>query len=325
MKHNRKGRRSLKIGFIMDPMDRILLPWDTSISIMLEARKRGHRIFYIEPHDMFYQEKSVYANLREVMVSRKTGFQVLNRRLTDLKTLDIIFNRKEPPFNVSYLYLTHLLEFLEPNVFVINSPRGLRKANEKLYILKFGRWVPSSLVTNNAAQIERFQKRKKFDLILKPLDQKGGAGIKLLPFRLKRASQILKEMTQNGKRWIIAQKFLKQNLTKGDKRILILNGKTIGQFSRIPKRGEFRANLSLGGKHVRASLTVQERSLIQALRPALIRDGLYFVGIDVVDGKLIEINVTSPAGIPEINELEGKRPEAEVLDFLEARALRRLR
>ena len=120
----------------------------------------------------------------------------------------------------------------------------------------------------------------------------------------------------------MAQKFLKQNLTQGDKRILLLNGKVLGQFGRIPKPGEFRANLSLGGKHVRASLTIRERALIDAIRPKLMADGLYFVGLDVIDGWLLEINVTSPAGIPEINELEGTHLETQVVDFLEAKALR---
>ncbi len=320
MKHNHKRRKRLQIGFIMDPMEKILLKWDTSIAIMMEAQNRGHHVFYIEPDNLFLRDNTLYAEVRKVTVSRRKGFQVLNRNVIDLKTLDIIFNRKEPPFDTSYLYLTQLLERLEPEVFVLNAPNGVRKANEKLYILEFPEWIPQTIVSNNPKQLESFQRKLRDSIILKPLDQKGGAGIKLLHYKSKKVSRILNQMTRHGKQWIMAQKFLKRSLTQGDKRILLLNGKVIGQFARIPKRGEFRANLSLGGKHMRTSLNAQERKLVQTLRPKLIRDGLYFVGIDVVAEKLIEVNVTSPAGITEINELEGRHPEVEVLDFLEERS-----
>ncbi len=319
MKHNHKRPKQLQIGFIMDAMEEILLKWDTSIAIMMEAQRRGHKIFYIVSDDLFLENDTVYANVREVIVNRTSGFRILCRQLIDLKTCDVIFNRKEPPFDVSYLYLTQMLELLVPEVFVVNSPEGVRKANEKLYILEFPKWIPPTFVSNNPKRIDSFRRELKSDVILKPLDQKGGTGIKLLPHKSKKASYILNQMTKFGKKWVMAQKFLKRNLTQGDKRILLLNGSAIGQFARIPKQGEFRANLSLGGKHVRTSLTLEEQKMVRALRPKLLRDGLYFVGIDVVDGKLIEVNVTSPAGITEINELEGKRPEARVLDFLETR------
>ena len=310
----------MQVVFIMDVMEKILLDVDTSISIMMEAQKRGHQILYVTPRDLFYRDNTLYANTCKVAVSRASGFRILNQKLIDMETCDVVFNRKEPPFDLSYLYLTQMLERLEPDVFVINSPRGVRKANEKLYILEFPHWVPPTLVSNDPERIKCFQQEKKIDLILKPLDQKGGAGIKLLPWKTKKARQILSQATQNGKKWVMAQKFLRQGLTRGDKRILLLNGDVIGQFGKIPRRGEFRANLSLGGKYVRASLTARERKLVRALRPKLIADGLYFVGVDVIDGWLLEINVTSPAGIPEINELEGTRPEIRVVDFLEAQA-----
>ncbi|MBI4357920.1 MAG: glutathione synthase [Candidatus Omnitrophica bacterium] len=323
MKHNRKQRAHLQIAFIMDPMEKILLKWDTTLAIMIEAQNRGHHILYIEPRDLFARNDGVYAHVREIHASRKTGFRVLNRRTIDLKSCDVIFNRKDPPFDLSYLYLTHLLELLEPEVFVINSAKGLRKANEKLYTLEFPKWIPPTLVSNDPERIQSFRNQLKSDLIVKPLDQKGGAGIKLLLLKSRKANTILHRATRGGAKWIMAQKFLRKNLTSGDKRILILNGKMIGQFGRIPKRGEFRSNLSLGGKYIRVRLSETEKKLVDALRPKLLRDGLYFVGIDVVDGKLIEINVTSPAGITEINELEGTHPEIQVVDFLEHSSLRR--
>lgn len=318
MKHNPKRRKKLNIGFVMDPIQKLFYAEDTSISIMEEAQKRGHHIYYFEPHQLFWRGKNLHAHVRLVNASLSCGVRVFSEKKLDLKKLDVIFNRKDPPFDLSYLYLTQLLELLEPDVFVINAPRGVRKANEKLYILHFAEWIPPTIVAKEPSEIERFQKVNEFDLILKPLDQKGGAGIRLLTQNSKHKTHILSQATRSGTKWIMAQKFLKKNLTDGDKRILLLNGKVIGQFTRIPKRGEFRANLSLGGRKVPATLTPREHALIRSLQPQLVRDGLYFVGLDVIDGYLVEINVTSPAGIPAIIELEGKHPESHVVNFLEA-------
>jgi glutathione synthase len=320
MKHNQNRKRHLKIGFLMDPMEKILLDVDTSISIMMEAQKRGHQIFYMEPDDLVCENGTMFAEVCEVSTSRTSGFRIISQRRLDLKTMDVIFNRKEPPFDISYLYLTQLLELIERDVFIINSPRGLRKANEKLYILEFPKWIPPTFASNEPKEIDTFFKKQKSDVIIKPLDERGGRGIRLIRRGAKNALEILNETTQCGAKWIMAQKFLKAGLTQGDKRILLLNGEVIGQFGKIPKAGEFRANLSLGARYVRTSLTGKERRLIQAIKPQLLKDGLYFVGMDVIDGKLLEINVTSPAGLPEISELEGTRPEVRVVDFLEKQA-----
>lgn len=310
-------RHKLKIGFIMDPMEKLLLKYDTSITIMMEAQNRGHQIYYLEPRELVYEEGSIFANAREVIASNQFGFRVMSQFRLDLKTCDVIFNRKEPPVDISYLYLTHFLELLEPNVFIVNSPAGVRMANEKLYILNFPNWIPDSFVSRSVEEIENFRKHLKADLILKPLDQKGGDGIMLLPNKIKKPREILSRATLCGTKWIIAQRFLKQVLKTGDKRVLLLNGDVLGQYGKIPKTGEFRANLSLGAKFVKTELTAEEQQLVLALKPKLLKDGIYFAGLDIVDGKLIEVNVTSPAGIPEINELEGTRPEARLVDFLE--------
>lgn len=322
MKHKHKARlgQKLKIVFIMDPMDKLLLKYDTSVSIMMEAQNRGHQIYYVEPREIVYQDNSLYAEAREVIASSQFGFRICSHTRLDLNSCDVIVNRKEPPFDAAYLYLTQLLERLDPTVFILNSPAGVRKANEKLYILEFPDWIPNTFVSRNMEEIEAFRKKEKCDLILKPLDQKAGDGIMLLPWSAKKPREILSQMTMCGTKWIMVQQFLKRVLTQGDKRILILNGEIFGQYQKIPKQGEFRANLSLGAKYVKTDITAHEHKLVQTLKPKLLKDGLYFVGIDVVDEKLIEVNVTSPAGIVEINELEGTHPEARVVDFLEDRA-----
>ena len=301
-------------------MEKLLLKYDTSLMIMMEAQNRGHQIYYIEPREITYQNNSLYADAREVIASSQFGFRVVSKESLDLKTCDVVFNRKEPPFDLGYLYLTQLLECLEPKVFVINSPAGVRKANEKLFILKFPEWIPETLVSRNMEEIEAFFKKQKADIILKPLDQKGGEGVMLLPSKTKKPREILSQVTLCGTKWIMAQRFLKRNLTDGDKRILLLNGEILGQYRKIPKKGEFRANLSLGATYVKTDVSAQEGKLVLALQSKLLSDGLYLAGIDVVDEKLIEINVTSPAGIPEINELERIHPEVRVVNFLEKQA-----
>ncbi len=210
MEHNVKGRRSLNIGFVMDPMEKLLYRYDSSIAIMKELQKRGHLIFYLEPKNIFYASRSVYGDVRQVSVGKKNRFEIKARKTIDLKTLDIVFNRKDPPFDISYLYLTQLLALLEPGVFVANSPRGLQKANEKLYILEWAQWIPPTIVTSDPEKIEAFWRSQKTNVILKPLDQKGGKGILLLPKKARRVNQILGRATSGGTRWVMAQKFIKQ-------------------------------------------------------------------------------------------------------------------
>ncbi len=321
MKHKHKAGtgKKLKLAFLMDPMEKLLLEFDTSLIIMMEAQNRGHQIYYIEPREISYENGTLFANAREVIASSQFGFRVISQKPLDLNTCDVVFNRKEPPFDVGYLYLTQLLERLKPSVFVINSPVGVRTANEKLYILEFPDWIPDTFVSKNVDELEAFRKKQKTDLVIKPLDQKGGEGVVLLLRKNKKPREILSQATYCGTKWVMAQTYLKKVIAEGDKRILLLNGEIVGQYKKIPKKGEFRANLSLGAKFLKTSITAQEEKLVRALKPKLIRDGLYFAGIDVVEGKLIEINVTSPAGIPEINALEGTHPEIRVVDFLESR------
>lgn len=324
MKNNPQDKRALQFGFVMDPMED-LVEGDSSSVIMMEAQNRRHQIWYIEPNDLRVRNDSVWAEAKKVFVSEGPKFRILDRKEIDLGSLDLIFNRKDPPFDVSYLHLTQILELLTKRLPVVNHPAGVRKANEKLYILEFPKWIPPTLVTKNPAAVEQFQNEIKDTLILKPLDQKGGTGIRLLPFRSKTKKRTIHLATQSGNKWIMAQKFLKINLESGDKRILFLNGKVIGQYRKIPKSGEFRANIARGGRCVRASLTERERRMARELGPKFVRDGLDFVGIDVVDSFLIEINVTSPAGLTELTELEGQHPEGEVVNFLEARVFGRSR
>ncbi len=322
-KRNRKAD-PLVIGFVMDPMETLDYDYDSSIALMMEAENRGHEVVYIEPKDIYPLGNKVFAEARYVSITdRSKGFRIRTKRTVDLGSLDAIVNRKDPPFDLAYLYLTQILELLEPKVFVMNSPAGLRKANEKLFILNFPDWIPPTLVTNQPDRIQDFQNKIHSNLIIKPLDRKGGSGIKLLSMKNRQNKLQLRQITQNGTQWVMAQKFIESVRAKGDKRILLLNGEVLGCFQRIPKKGEFRANLCLGGDYQISQLTSLEKKLVSVIAPTLIKHGLYFVGIDVIDHFLIEANVTSPAGITVLNELEEKRLEVKVMDFLEKRTLSR--
>ncbi len=320
-KRHMKTKKHLKIGFVMDPMDKIGKD-DTSLSIMLEAQRRGHQIFYLEPENIFTKNAVVRARARQVKAGAKAEFRVLKQKNMPLGTLDILFVRKNPPFDLSYLYMTHLLELVSPPTFIINRPEGIRDANEKLYILRFPKWIPPTLVSKNPEEILKFQNKIGTDVVLKPLNLMAGKGVCLLPRKSLSRQAIVREATKNGAKWIMAQKFLKSVRTRGDKRILLLNGKPVGQYRKSPRADEFRSNISLGGIPSKSALTARELQLAREVGGQLVKDGLLFAGLDVLDGYLIEVNVTSPAGIWEINALEGRRVEAETVDFLESRVPR---
>ena len=302
---------------MMDPIEKIDLQYDTSLSLIEECQHRGHRVFYVEPKNLVLTNQTVKALAKLVAVDRKKGIRVLLQETIHLNKADYIFIRKDPPVDLEYIYMTHILESLANQVTIINSPQGIRDANEKIFTFQFKKWVPPSIVTSERKAILSFQKEIASDLILKPLNQKGGEGIYFLSKNAAQKEAIINRATRNGRETLIAQKFLKKGLRDGDKRILIWNGKIIGAFGRVPKRGEFRANLSLGGTSKKVTVTAREKRIVQTLVPTLKRMGLIFVGLDLIDGFITEINVTSPAGIVDIQELYGIHLERGMVDWLE--------
>ena len=213
--------------------------------------------------------------------------------------------------------MTALLERLASRVPMVNHPRGIRLTNEKLSILDFPKWIPKTLVTASPNSILRFQQKTGNQIVVKPLDQKGGKGVFLLSKNPKTALSQLRTATHKSKVKVMAQEFI-EGKQQGEKRIVLLGGKVFATYEKRAKRGEFRANLGLGASFHRASLSRKEKNLINDLRPYLLKRGLYFVGIDVLGAKLIEINVTSPAGVTEAKFLNPKQPLAEAwADWLE--------
>lgn len=312
-----------KIGFIMDPLEALNPEDDTSFSIILESQRRGHRVFYIQFEDLLVHRGGAMAALQEIRVD--PSFQVIRqgeKEVKPLSTLDVIFNRKEPPFNMDYIYATYILSLIGHKTFVINDPQGIRGANEKLYALNFPDVTPETCVSKNPAQLKRFLKEVGGEMVIKPLNERGGHGVLYLREGDKNINAMLEVSTQNGREYIVAQKYLPES-RQGDKRILLLDGEPIGAFLRLPPEEDFRANMHVGGKATRADITEVDRHICTILSGRLQQDGLYFVGIDIIGNKVTEINVTSPAGIPEINGFNHVRLEERVVDFLEKRVKRK--
>ena len=235
----------------------------------------------------------------------------------DLGSVDAVLIRTDPPFDSAYLHLTLLLDHLVDHTLVVNAPRGLRDANEKLYSYRFPSITPPTIVTSDRAQLLAFS-RDHDAAVLKPIDGHGGRGVMVLRPDDQNAPSLLDTLTDRGRVPVMAQKFL-PNVAAGDKRILLLDGEPLGAILRIPAEADFRANIGVGATTVAAEIDDADRRIIDTIAPSLRADGLFFVGLDVVDGHLTEVNVTSPTGIRQLADLSGARPDIEVIEWLEHR------
>ncbi len=296
----------LNVGIVMDPIQHIKPHKDSSFAMLLEAQRRGHTLFYMQPEDLYLKNGQPFSQVSEFKVwDREKDAQYYGFGGTHdmaLKELDIILIRQDPPFTNDYLYSTHMLELAEAQgVLVVNKPQSLRDANEKLFASWFPECIPPTLVSANALQLKTFI-QDHLDTILKPLDAMGGASI----FRVKQddpnINVIIETMTDHGKHHIMAQRYLPE-IKEGDKRILLINGDPLDYtLARIPAEGETRGNIAAGGKGVGMPITERERWLCQQIAPTLQAKGLYFVGLDVIGDYITEINVTSPTCIRELDK-----------------------
>ena len=308
----------MRILFLLYPTSRVKVDEDSSFWIMNELVHRGHEVHYFESKDLVWKDGVLRARWRKALLHKRKGFlpSPLSAEAMDLNRADILFIRKEPPFDREYLYALQLLSPLKENVFILNDPDGIARCNEKLFILEFQPYIAETLVTCQVAEALRFAESLGKEVVVKPLDQKAGTGIFKTSAKAPDVRARLYAAMEGGSRTLMVQRYLPQNAF-GDKRILVLNGEVIGAFLRRPSGKDFRANLSLGGTMHRASVTTGEKKMVEALSPKLLRHGLYFVGLDVIGGYLSEINVTSPSGIPEIKQLNDKHLEKKVVDFME--------
>ncbi len=313
----------MKIAFLLYPTTSVKIQEDSSFWIMHELKRRGHEVFYFESHDLEWSKRAPRARLTPAKLDVRKGYlpSVKREGLTSLTGLDCIFIRKEPPFDTQYLYALQLLETIKHKVFVLNDPAGIAMANEKLFALLFTKYAPETLVTENIASARSFIKSLRKKVVVKPLHQKGGLGIFATSFNDENLPSLLETVTEHEKRRIMIQRFVPARIY-GDKRIVILNGDILGAFIRKPPRGDFRANLSVGGTMRKASVNSWDKKLVEEMAPPLLSHGLFFVGIDVIGRYLTEVNVTSPAGIPELNHLNKTHLEQSVADFIEERCRR---
>jgi glutathione synthase len=312
---------TLTLAFVMDPPATMNPSADTTFAFMAEAQKRGHRLLYVDPADLGFDHDRVRARVSPITVSRDTSpcYALGEPRTIHLDDeVHVAFQRKDPPVDAEYVFATQLLSLCRKTL-VLNRPEGILAANEKLYALHFPDLMPETVVSRDAGELNAFLEKMGGEMVVKPLDGRGGEGVFHVGTRDRNRNSILEQSTRFGARRAMAQRFV-ANVTKGDKRILLLEGEPLGALLRIPSETELRANLHVGGRAVKTGLSSDDLRIVERLAPRLRADGLFFVGIDVIDGLLTEVNVTSPTGIQEMGRLDGAAYEARVFDRVEALA-----
>lgn len=320
---------SLTIAFVMDPLEGINIETDTTFAFMLAAQQRGHRIVHVLPREIQLTVEPTGTMLqlagREVTVKPQPDrhYEVVRSGRWAANACDAILIRTDPPFDADYLTTTWLLSFAERDgVWVINSPRGLRAANEKLYAFEFPHLCPETLVSQSRAAIRDFVRTIGGDAIAKPIDGHGGFGVFRLRSDDSNFNALIDVLTSEGARQIVVQKFLAGGL-QGDRRLLFLDGQLRGVLTRVPQGGDHRGNVHIGGRTEPAELTAADRELERVMGPRLRQDGLYFAGLDVIEGKLIEVNVTSPTLVQELRQFGQADVAAELIAAIERHALAR--
>ena len=310
----------MRFVYVMDPMDRVLPDKDTTFAFQRAAQTRGHESLHCEVRDLFVKDGDVFARVRQVSVSDAAPHSTFGPpqevRLADVEA---VFIRKDPPFDTPYLYATLMLERVRGRTVILNDPRGLRDANEKLYALHFAKHMPRTLVTSSEEQILAFVKEIGGRGVIKPLDLAGGSGVMILSPTDKNARAIVQLITAEGTRLTMVQEYL-PDVTNGDKRVLLLDGEVLGAINRIPRSDDFRSNIHVGGSVEPYQVTKEERAMIAEIAPRLKQDGLVFVGLDVIGGKLTEVNVTSPTGIQQLSQHENRDVAVDVIQWVERRA-----
>ncbi len=310
-----------RFAFVMDPLEAVLPDKDTTFVFMLEALARGHEIYHLGLKGLHAEGHRGFAAARRCEVARDAPHW---RFLDDgaqypLEAFDAIFMRKDPPADAPYIFATMILSLADRSrTFVLNEPAGLREANEKLYALNFPGAIPPTVVTYDIARLKRFMADQGGEMIVKPLDGHGGESIFLARMGDRNLNAILEAVTHFESRPIMGQRYIPE-IRNGDKRLIVLGGEPLGCTLRVPRDDENRGNIHVGGNCVKADITPRDREICRMLRPRLERDGLYFVGLDIIGDYLTEVNVTSPTGIQEIDRLDSVNLEARVIDFVEGR------
>ncbi|NRG16756.1 glutathione synthase [Rhizobiales bacterium] len=308
---------ALKVAVQMDHISSIKIAGDSAFALMLEAQARGHELYHYTPDRLAMRGNTVTASVEPVEVRDIQGdhFTLGERRRADLADMDVILMRQDPPFDMAYVAATHMLEKIHPGTLVVNDPDHVRNAPEKLFVTEFSDLMPPTLITRDRDEIDAFRKEHG-DIVMKPLFGHGGAAVfRVTEDDLNYGSLYDFFAVTFREPWVV-QAFL-PNVSKGDKRILLVDGEFAGAVNRVPAEGDLRSNMVRGGAATEAELTDREREICARLGPSLRERGLILVGIDVIDGYLTEINVTAPTGIRAVAKLGGPNIAAKVWDVVE--------
>lgn len=309
----------LNVAVQMDPIEKINIAGDSSIAMMLEAQARGHALFYYTPDTMAMRDGVVSALVSAVEVRDIKGdhFTLHPTERLDLSTLDVILLRQDPPFDMAYITTTHLLERIHPKTLVVNDPASVRNAPEKILVTEFPDLMPATLITRDKAEIEAFR-REHGDVVMKPLYGNGGAAVFKVSAKDPNFGSLYDLFSVTFREPWVIQRFLPK-VVDGDKRIILVDGVALGAVNRVPSGDDIRSNMVRGGAAETTELSPREREICERIGPTLREQGLIFVGIDVIDGHLTEINVTSPTGLRAIKRLGGPDLAAALWDAIESK------
>ncbi len=309
----------LKVAVQMDPIARINIRGDSTFALLLEAQKRGHSLSYYTPETLSLKGEQLVASVQPLTVRDQDGdhFTLGDAKRVDLESFDVILLRQDPPFDLAYITTTHFLERIHPKTLVVNNPTSVRDAPEKIFVMEFADLMPPTLISRDKDEINAFR-AEQGDVVMKPLYGHGGAAVfRITPNDMNFGSLYDMFSVTFREPWVI-QRFLPE-VKHGDKRIILVDGEFAGAVNRVPAADDLRSNMVRGGAAQSTDLSPREREICERLKPALRERGLLFVGIDVIDGHLTEINVTSPTGIRAIARLGGPDVAAKIWDAIAAK------
>jgi glutathione synthase len=315
---------SLTVAIQMDPIERIDIGGDSTFALALEAQSRGHKLWYYLPKHLMQRDGKVSALAHELSVRNERGnhYSIGDEQVLDLSGVDVVMLRQDPPFDMSYITTTHMLERLPKRVLVANDPYWVRNSPEKIFVTEFPDLMPPTLISSDPRAIRAF--RDEFeDIIVKPLYGNGGAGV----FRIREDDENLNAIIEFFASFVreplMVQRYVPQ-VRQGDKRIILVDGEFAGAINRVPAKGEARSNMHVGGRPEKTTLTPREQEICRRIGPELKRRGLIFTGIDVIGDYITEINVTSPTGIWEIRRFDGTDIAALIWNAIDARVRERV-
>ena len=317
----------MKFAFIIDPIEKLDPGHDTTVALMEAVQAMGHQVWITEAQQLSVFKSKAWALLQPVQltpvelgdnrwIAVPNWYTLGNAILMSLEDMDVVFMRTDPPVTIPYLYATYILDYIDPaKTRVINSPKGLREANEKMYALQFTDAIPETIVSQDKQVIREVVERWGA-AVLKPIGGKAGEGVLFLEAGDRNFNSMVEISTLQGQMPVMVQIYLPA-AKDGDKRVILLNGEPIGAVNRLPTGKEFRSNMAVGGQGVKCEITERDRQICSQLAPNLRQDGLIFVGIDIIGGYLTEVNVTSPTGVREVDRLDGVSLGRQVIEWIE--------